>query len=379
LKYFFFLLFLFLFSKAFAREFSYLARSPEGLLMGDAYTAIAADEYTLFYNPAALGRNKGVSSSIINPTFGLPNIYNDRDKFKNFPNTAAGIANKIMEYPIYLQTSAFPTLKMAQFGMTLFANNKTSLVLHNATHPSADLNYRYDRGFIAGFAINKGTGAYSEKAKKNSKSKMTAGERYSFGAAVKHMNRQGIQDNFDLFGTTLLNKIASGATDVSSIKNALGYSKGSGWGFDIGGEYARSSGPSLFTAGISVLDVGDTHIKKESGNGNLPNQEMAVNAGIAFKQDFSIFDYTLSADMHPLFTNISFIRQFHLGAELSLPLISAYAGWSEGYVSYGVSVKLWPIKVTTGFYGVETGTKFRQQEAKRFILYLSLFDFSIDL
>ena len=29
--------------------------------MGDAFTAVADDEMTLFYNPAALGRHRGVS------------------------------------------------------------------------------------------------------------------------------------------------------------------------------------------------------------------------------------------------------------------------------------------------------------------------------
>lgn len=58
---FFVLLFLCLVSMLHAQEVNYLARSPRALLMGDAYTAIADDEFTLFYNPAALGRNKGVS------------------------------------------------------------------------------------------------------------------------------------------------------------------------------------------------------------------------------------------------------------------------------------------------------------------------------
>ena len=204
MKYFFFSIFIFAFSLS-AKEFSYLARSPEGLLMGDAYTAIADDEYTLFYNPAALGRNKGVNSTFINPTVGLPDVYNDLNKFQHFPSTAAGISNKIMEYPIYTQTGIFPTIKMAHFGMTLFADNKLSLVLHNAISPTVDLNYRYDRGFIAGAAYNYGTGAFSEKAKKRAKAKLNVGERYSFGFAVKHMNRQGVEDQFDLFGTTLLN------------------------------------------------------------------------------------------------------------------------------------------------------------------------------
>lgn len=370
---------LFIFTQAYAREFSYLARSPQALLMGDAFTAIADDEYTLFYNPAALGRNKGMSSSILNPTFGLPDVYHDLSKFQNFPTGAAAIANKIMEYPLYLQMGIFPTLKMAQFGMTLFANNKTSLVLHNATHPVVDINYRYDRGFIAGFAINKGTGAYSDKPRKVSKSKINTGERFSAGLAVKHMNRQGINDQFDLFGTTLLNKVSSGSTDIAGIKNSLGYSEGSGWGFDLGGEYAYSQGSSLFTAAVSVLDVGDTHFTKTSGNGSVPKQEMAINTGVAFKQDYMIFDYTLSADIHPIMGNVNFSRQFHFGLEAAIPLVTAYGGWSEGYLSYGLTFRFWPVKLTTGFYGVETGTHYRQQEAKRFVLYLSLFDFSIDL
>jgi hypothetical protein len=100
---------------------------------------------------------------------------------------------------------------------------------------------------------------------------------------------------------------------------------------------------------------------------------------VAFRQDFGLFDYTLAADFRPITAPIAFSRKFHLGAELSLPFITINAGWSEGYVSYGGSVKLWPVKLTAGFYSVELGSKFREQEAKRFVVYLSLFDFSFDI
>jgi len=375
----FLILFLFIQFSAEGKEFSYLARSPQALLMGDAFTAIADDEYTLFYNPAALGRNKGVSSSLINPAFGFPDVYHDLNRFQNFPNTAAGISAKIMEYPIYVQSGIFPTLKLAHFGITLLANSKTSLVLHNAVHPMLDLNYRYDRGFIMGFAYNVGTGAFSDKPKRATKAKINSGQRFSTGIAIKHINRQGIDNQFDLFGTKLLNKISSGASDVAAIKDALGYSTGDGWGVDIGSEYAYSQGNRLFTAGISLLDIGDTHFSKTSGTGSVPKQEMTLNSGVAYKQDFGFFDYTLAADLHPLLSSVSFVRQIHFGLELGLPIVTAYAGWSEGYLSYGAKVKFWPFTLTTGFYGVETGTHYRHQEATRFIVYLSLFDFSIDL
>lgn len=378
----FFSLFIALISlSTFAQEVGYIGRSPRAQLMGDAYTAIADDEYTLFYNPAALGRNKGVSFTPLAFNVGGTNIMDDPDKFKDFPKSdPAAIANKILNYPVSIQASTFPGLKMATFGFNLFASSKTNMVLRNAIHPILDVDYRYDRGFIAGFAYNIGSGAYSSRInKRSSKTKINTGKRLSIGIAVKHVGREGMADQYDLFGTTLLNKINSGNTDINDLKKALGYSKGKAWGVDLGAEYAYSSGRSLFTAGVSILDVGTTRFTKTEGIGEVPDQEMTVNTGVAYKQDFGLFDYTLSADIRPLTSTIDISRKFHFGTELSLPLVSLNAGWSEGYLSYGGSLKLWPVKLTAGFYGIEVGSKFREQEAKRFVVYLSLFDFSFDI
>ena len=364
----------------FAQEVPYIGRSPRAQLMGDAFTAVADDEYTLFYNPAALGRNKGVSFTPINPSISGTNAIDDTDRFKDFPkNDPAAIANKILNYPVSVQASVFPGLKMGTFGFNLFATSKTNMTLLNAIHPVLDVDYRYDRGFVTGFAYNMGSGASTSRIKKSSKTKIVSGRRLSVGVSIKHINREGMNDQYDLFGTTLLNKISQGKTDIDELKKALGYSKGKAWGVDVGTEYAYSSGRNLFTAGFSILDIGDTQFKKTEGIGDVPKQEMTVNTGIAFKQDYGLLDYTLAADLRPLNSAIPFSRKFHMGAEIGFPLVTAYAGWSEGYVSYGASLKLWPVKLTAGFYGVEVGSKFREQEAKRFLVYVSLFDFSFDL
>ena len=76
-----FLILINLFSGLHAQEVNYLARSPRALLMGDAFTAIADDEFTLFYNPAALGRNKGVSFTLLDPNFGLTDALSESDRF----------------------------------------------------------------------------------------------------------------------------------------------------------------------------------------------------------------------------------------------------------------------------------------------------------
>jgi hypothetical protein len=366
----------------FAAEVFYLARSPKALLMGDAFTALADDEYTLFYNPAALGRNKGVSFTPFAPSFALTDFHNDLTKFSNMPsgtNAASGYVAKFLDYPIYLGAQAHPGLKMGQFGFNLFLNNQTSMVIRNATHPILDINYQYDRGFIAGFAYTLGSGATTKKGKKKEKEGTEGGERISIGASVKHLNRQAIRSQYDIFGANLLNTLTSGVSSPSALKNALGSGDGDAWGFDLGAEWVKASGPTTISAGYSLMDIGSTRFRKTGGVNDVPDQPMMANAGVAFKQDFGFFDYSFSADLHPFLGKVDFARQFHFGVELSFPFISILAGWSEGYTSYGASIKLWPFKIITGLYSAELGSHFREEEAKRFILYLSLFDFSIDL
>jgi hypothetical protein len=53
-------------------------------------------------------------------------------------------------------------------------------------------------------------------------------------------------------------------------------------------------------------------------------------------------------------------------------------GVNSGYYSYGATVDLNFIKLTTGFYDVELGSKYKQIKSKRFVIYMSLFDFSFD-
>ncbi len=364
----------------FASEFNYLSRSPRGLLLGDAFTAIADDDYTLFYNPAALGRHKGVSLYPLNPVIGLTNALSEMDRFENFPSKdEAAIAERILGLPIYARAGIYPGLKMAQFGLTLFADNKTSIILRNAIHPQLDINYRYDRGFATGAAFNFGSGASYAKGKKNDRGAIIAGQRLSVGVGVKHVRREALDGEYSLMGTTLLSKISKGVKDTEDLKTAFGMSEGTGWGVDVGIEASRASGTTLMTAGIVATDIGDIHFRKLEGTGEVPKQYMNIASGIAFKQDFKIIDYTLSADLHPLNEKMDLMQRMHFGAELGIPFVTLHTGWNAGYLSYGATVKFWPIRITTGFYGIEMGSDYKEEEAKRFIIAISLFDFSIDL
>ena len=65
----------------YGREDRTLGRSARGLLMGDAYTAIADDEFTLYYNPALLARHENFSFNPINPAITVTNALNDPSRF----------------------------------------------------------------------------------------------------------------------------------------------------------------------------------------------------------------------------------------------------------------------------------------------------------
>jgi hypothetical protein len=53
-------------------------------------------------------------------------------------------------------------------------------------------------------------------------------------------------------------------------------------------------------------------------------------------------------------------------------------GLNSGYYSYGAQLDLAFMKITAGFYDIEMGSRYKQIKSNRFIIYLSLFNFSFD-
>ncbi len=361
--------------------FSYLNRSAEAMLMGDAFTAVADDEMTLFYNPAALGRHRGVSIIPFKPNITLPDVLDKElsldnpkfgisDRFQSFPKDPALVAERVLGYPIYLEVGAAPAIKIMNFGLNLFAVSKTSMDVQNAIHPVLDLSYRLDRGITFGYAFTNGNGG---------KGKNPQGSNTSFGFGLKTMNRQALENDFDLFGTSLLD-IIQNSDNYKAIRKNLGYSKGSGFGFDLGFEYNYYTGPTRYTFGLSWLDVGDTSFSKEDGIVDVPDQEQSLNLGTSFNQDFGLFDYTLAADYSNIIdASTPAISKLKLGARARFPILSAYLGYNGGYASWGLGVDLLIFNIKLGFYGIELGQNFRQEEGKRTVISISLAEFNLDL
>lgn len=352
-------------------ENPYLLRSPRALLMGDAFTAVNDDEFTLAYNPASLGRHRrNFTIYPFNPTISATNILSDTDRFNNLPDTPTGLADVLMGYPVHAGANIAPGFKLFNFGVTFLANEQIDAVLKNKTHPMLDLDLRQDKGIMMGFAIP----LSPNRLGKNSFS----GSQTSLGIAAKYIERNGVADSYALTGTTVLDTI--GQDEVNDMLRSLGKVRGIAWGFDAGIEHVMRSGNSQMVLGLAALDIGDTTFKvdKNPEKRKVADIRSQFNLGMSFGQDYKVFHYILSADVRALNEEQDFMRRVRLGAEIGFPMLSLMAGVNSGYYSYGASLKLGFMKITAGFYDLEIGSSYKETKSRQALLYLSLFDFSFD-
>lgn len=362
---------IFLAFSAQAYEGPHNIRSPRGLLMGDAWTAVNTDEYTLFYNPASMARHqRDFTFYPFNPMVTGTNIVSDMDKYKDLPQTPAGMSDLLMNEPLHVGVSMAPGFKLFNFGFNVIASESADVLLRNRIHPTMEVDYRSDRGFVAGVGIPLGQSRLGGKS--------LSGQQTSVGVAAKYIKRKGIADSFALTGTDM--DILLGGGDANEVIDRLGLVEADSWGFDLGFEHVMRQGMHQFVVGLAALDVSNTDFEIEN---NVEKKRLSairdqVNLGAAWMMRSSVFKGTFSMDVRALNEEQDFLQRFRLGVELGTPILSVLGGWNAGYLSYGAALDVGLLKIVAGFYGVETGGGYDRVESERFMVYLSLFDFSFD-
>lgn len=367
----FVLLLFILIAKAQAFDYPYTVRSPEGLLMGDAFTAVNDDNFTLFYNPASLGRHKrDFTLHPINMTFGGSNVLTDMDRFSDFPDEPVEASKVLMDYPVHVSAGTAPGFKLFNVGVSFIANESFDALLRNSAHPMLDLDLRSDRGVMMGVGIPLGPSRLNKRAH--------SGSQTSLGIGAKYIERTGVRDTLALAGPTVVDSL--GKDELQDLLKELGQVKGIGYGFDAGLEHVVRQGNTQYVLGLAALDIGTTKFKEESNPNNLEVSDIRdqVNLGMAMGQSFTGFHYILSADIRALNEEMDFGKRLRFGAQLGLPGLKLMGGLNSGYYSYGATLDLAMFKLTAGFYDLELGSKYKQIKSRRFVLYLSLFDFSFD-
>lgn len=355
---------------SFSEEDRSLGKSPRGLLMGDAYTSLADDEFTLFYNPAVLARHSGFSFYPLNPSISAVNVLKDPDRFSNLGSDPVDVADAIFDFPIHIGVDYAPGFKMGRFGLTALVNYNTNFNLQNKITPVLDIDHRFDKGFVAGYAYPI-FGNYKSGG---------SGKQLAVGVSLKYIQREAIYGSYNLTGYSLLDALSN--SDPNDILAALGKINGSGWGADVGFDYVSSSGSQTFAASLAILDVYTLlHTDSNPDDFKVQDQPMRVNFGTSWSASApGGFDITLSADIKNLEQQMELMRRLYLGMEVNLsPAISLLAGVNavDNY-SYGLKLNTGLIKTYIGFYGVEIGEKISQQESNRFLIYFSLLHFDFE-
>lgn len=336
-------------------------RPAKAFLMGDAFSSIAEGSYAIFYNPALLRRNKGLSFHPINTTLMIPNALAKADDFDNIGSDPNDLFELVSDFPLRIGYSFAPGFQFGGFGFSAIVDNDSTLKVLNQVNPVLDLNYKDDRGFAMGYAF-------------------AIDSKLSFGTSLKYIKRESIDQSFSLTSTTMLDILNGG--DINEILNNLGKVNSHGWSIDAGLDYVNKKGAATFMSGVVVKDFYNTISADKSDEQLRPiKQKMTVNLSSAMRVDFaSLLGLTFSVDYKNLLDQEkTIIDKFHLGTELQFTnALSLLAGYNARAISYGTRLNLGLIDFYVGFSEERLGERIDQGKASGIVIYLSLLDFKFE-
>ena len=338
-------------SLAKAGEFFEYGQSLRALGMGNAYIAVVDDGDSLFYNPAGLGRAKGINLRVLNLNLGI----NGQETYDTVQAMSASSATGVERFSEFFGSSLWvglggkATLTIPNFGFGVYSSGFADIELRDPILPYFDIHYLNDYGFALGGALEIGPKAHG-------------------GITLKRINRTGTNQEFGI--STFLDG------QTSSIQSNLDR-KGVGYGVDLGFTWELPLPFSPVIAGV-WNDVGTTSFLPEGDSDPPPNLYDEQILGISTSFDTLLFGMTTAIDIkHFNQYSESLGKKIHLGIELNLPIIDIRAGFSQGYYSLGTSLDLFIAQLELAYYGVERGEYAGQDEDRRIQLALTM-DFEFD-
>jgi hypothetical protein len=207
-------------------------------------------------------------------------------------------------------------------------------------------------------------------------------DRLSIGLGVKARVDGGIDHEFSIqdleaFTTSEAKDVEEDEAldEKSSLEEYV--QGGRGIGADLGILFTpiKTMEPTL---GLSITDIGGTNYEKFNVGGKAidkPNMTLpSVNVGMSFKP-FKVGNryWVISSDVHAINQPYSFSKKFNLGTELSLSnAIKLQGGLHQGYLSGGLQLDFWLLKIRFATYAEEMGTNAGSIEDRRYLLQLKL-------
>jgi hypothetical protein len=348
------LLAVFLSSHAFAEAYPNFYRGIRPLGMGNAFTAISDDENALFYNPAGLAEISAFTMGLINPIMEVSkssiDLYNDSEDIDT--DDSGQVAELLREYigeHQHARVSLFPYVgfNVAQCGVMIGYLGQATLdaEVRNPAWPEADTSYIADHGPLVGVGGR------------------IPASKIRIGAAVKYINRESLDQTYT-------------ATDIADddfedqFEDDL--ENGSDIALDLGALYTLPfDWPVETHIGLTVQNF------PEMDFGDAQDQQTQTNIGLALEKSFGKYRILGAMDYrdltHAIGKDDDIPKRLHMGLEFQLPkILSVRAGLNQGYLSYGLTLDFWIIKLDLASYSEEIGAHAGQREDRRYVGQLTI-------
>lgn len=321
--------------------------------MGGAFTAVADDHNSMFYNPAGLNNIKGFGRvDLLNPYFEYSkNTLNffedvkdvgDADTDSEQAQLAADLMSRWMGKNLHLRTGVFPNVTMHNFGFGVLGQGYFDGEVHNPLGSSTlDVRFGYDVAAVASGALG-----FMES-------------RVQVGITGKMVSRR-IQER----SYTTLDLVQQDGLDMGDLQ------QGNGFGVDLG----VIVHPPVFlnpSLGLTVQNIGDIDL----GDAGLIKQQ--VNLGLGLAPELPFGKLILALDLMDASRNLGedddTAKRLHAGVEYRFPVILAVrAGLHQGYPSFGLTADFWILKADYAFYIEEIGAYAGQRPDRRNVVQLSI-------
>lgn len=333
--------------------------------MGRAYSAVADDWLSLYYNPAGLAMVNKVDFQAFDLKVGTnKDVLDSYSNIKNLSNGSGSIANTLNSYTgkhIAGEVSNFSQITVPYFALGLSYEVKADVDLQNTAYPQTYARYTKDLGINLGGAI-----AFGKQ------------KDLRIGTRVQFLRRQGGEKTITIdqiagSSKSLLDRFTADGTGFSGAlgvqyrlptKGRIEVTTSFVW-HDIGqtafGSITDKNRPTIIdqnmVAGMGVrLPIGGRQNRRTERRYGV---KRSTNA-LIFAADYSHLNISPSKEQYP--------KHFHLGMNLDLPIISIQMGVNQTSLTFGAAFDISILRVSAATYAEELGNYAGQRTDRRYLV-----------
>lgn len=324
-----------------AEEIHDLYRSAAIQSMGGVSTPTAEGTDALYLNPAGLASNDEFRMQLVNAyAEGSASAQTQLTTYTALLGAVSGLSafNAIIGTPIFAKAQVAPTFLTGKLGISFLYDVEAYQYTVSQALPTTQVGAQITYGAQVGYG-------YSKKFGGGGKSRRESKE-LRIGVAGKFLVRRGgyfYLDPVDYLQYT---------TNFLPLINSKMGSFAAGFGVDIGVQYIQPMAKNFsWVSGVAARDIGDTMFP--SNQAAPIRQNLSLGTSLIYRA--GTFAATLGYDLRNITQSLDPRLKNHIGLSLKVPVVTGFVGINQIYVTYGVAVDIWAVKIAAAYYSTELG------------------------